>query len=82
MSATTMTGTPRGRSGRDRTMTVMTWIAPPILLGILIAAWEIYVATCDVEQLLLPAPHVIFRPLLRRLLVTAHGSPGTPLSRR
>lgn len=41
-------------------MAVMTWIAPPILLGILIVAWEVYVATYDVEQILLPAPHVIF----------------------
>lgn len=49
-------------AGRSRDVT--RWLAPLVLFGAFIGAWELWVAIADVKELLLPAPHRIVEQFL------------------
>lgn len=56
MSSSTLSARPR--------VDVVRWVAPAVLLAAFFTAWELWVAIADVQQLLLPAPHVILQQFL------------------
>lgn len=45
--------------GARRAVDVTKWLAPLVLFGAFIGAWEMWIAVGHVKQLLLPAPHAI-----------------------